>query len=1171
MESTPRMAHQAVAPVQAPAIPKPVRPLSMALSRSDSVRRAENDRNGRQEARQVHFNPSLETPELQELQKSSTSHLRTLSKFAGDGAAEDLTIKSPDQEVIGLHGRRRLQRGDSVRTKKASSQWANRTWMDQQRQFLQAYEYLCHIGEAKEWIEDVIQAQIPAIIELEEALRDGVTLAEIVQALSPDKPLRIFRHPKLQYRHSDNTAIFHRFLEQVELPDLFWFEFVDLYEKKNIPKVIYCIHALSWLLFRKGITDFRIGNLVGQLQFEDHELEAMQKGLDKAGVALPNFSGVGANFGAEPEPEPVESEEDRIDRELSENEAAIADLQAQMRGALARMRLGRTMEGLWNAEDWVVDLQARIRGDFARQIAEYRLGRERFAINLQAATRGFLVRAAMRHEQEWRQDCEKHVVGLQSLIRAHQAKARSQHIKSRIQRHEHGIRHLQAAIRGALLRRDVGDEVASAYDAEPIVRDLQAAIRGALSRKRVEEQLDLATSAEGHVERLQAAVRGLLARKAHQADCTHLRQQARTITSFQAIARAALARKEQATVHEAITRAEPQWEQLQAKIRAAATRKQVSEQRAALRAAQPSVLELQTLIRGSRQRLEQASLQHGLQQHGHSYPLLQAQVRGFVQRRQRTSQAQALQAATRSIVEAQAVARGCIQRQKIYDLLCEVNDHEDQIIALQSLARGLLCRSKIGRDLMQLEEMEDDLVEFQALIRRKLVETKFIEKKKFFKENMEKVIKIQSFVRAKQQGEAYKTLIGGKNPPVGIVKNFVHLLNDSDFDFDEEIEFERLRKQVIQQIRQNETTEQYVGEIDLKIALLVKNKIALDDVLHTQRHFGGSAGSLLRSKEISGQDGLKALNVKSKQKLEHYQQLFFLLQTQPQYLARLAKKLREQGMSEQESKRIELLFMGVFGFAQKRREEYYLIKMLARCVKEEVDACPSLQDYLRGSFFWSRLLQQRIRSPGDRKYLRDLLGPVVREDILGNEGLDLESDPMQIYRSAINNEELRTGTRSRRPADISRAEAIQDPETRATFIQHLQELRDITDHFFLCLEDTLRHDLVPYSMRYICQQMFEALRSHFVHDEPRQLLMIVGNWLWKTYVQPALLAPDTWGVVDRGLNPLQKRNMGEVAKVIGQICAGRLFGGDNIYLQPINTYISEILPRFEHILMKSKY
>lgn len=180
--------------------------------------------------------------------------------------------------------------------------------MDKQRQFLQAYEYLCHIGEAKEWIEDVIHRTIPPIVELEEALRDGVTLAEVVEALNQDKRFRIFRHQRLQFRHSDNIAIFFRYLDEVGLPDLFRFELIDLYEKKNIPKVIYCIHALSWLLFRKGIVDFRIGNLVGQLEFEHHELEAMQKGLDKLGINMPSFGNMGADFGVEPEPEPEPQE-----------------------------------------------------------------------------------------------------------------------------------------------------------------------------------------------------------------------------------------------------------------------------------------------------------------------------------------------------------------------------------------------------------------------------------------------------------------------------------------------------------------------------------------------------------------------------------------------------------------------------------------------------------------------------------------------------------------------------------------------------------------------------------------------------------------------------------------------------------------------------------------------
>jgi Ras GTPase-activating-like protein IQGAP2/3 len=358
--------------------------------------------------------------------------------------------------------------------------------------------------------------------------------------------------------------------------------------------------------------------------------------------------------------------------------------------------------------------------------------------------------------------------------------------------------------------------------------------------------------------------------------------------------------------------------------------------------------------------------------------------------------------------------------------------------------------------------------------------------------------------------------------------------------------------------------------LDIKIALLVKNKITLDEVVKHQKHFGGHIGSLLTNRDLGSKDpfDLKALNKTSRRKLEHYQEFFFVLQTQSQYLARLFKKLREKAMPDPEAKKIELLMMGLFGFAQKRREEYYLLKLMARSIREEIEDCETVQDYLRGNFFWQKLLSSYVRSPRDRKFLKDLLNPLVKEDILDNDDLDLESDPIQIYRSAINNEELRTGQRSRRPADIPREEAIRDPETRETFINHLQDLRDITDHFFLCLEETLHK--MPYGVRFLAQQMFDLLCQKFPHESQQYMLILVGQWIWKTYIQPALLQPDTWGVVDRGLSPMQKRNLSEVSKVVGQIAGGRLFGGENVYLQPINPYISEALGRIEEIWANCK-
>jgi Ras GTPase-activating-like protein IQGAP2/3 len=1111
-----------------------IRPNSMILSRADSISR------GARAQTMQHPHTQFAAPDLQSLQRSSTSQLRTLSKFA-ENAPPEFSITTPAQEVVGLHGRRKLQRSDTTRgdrnavalNRSNGYGWEGRNWMDKQRQFLQAYEYLCHIGEAKEWIEDILQRPIPPIVQLEEALRDGVTLAEIVDALYPERRMRIFRSPKLQFRHSDNIAIFFRFLAELELPDLFRFELIDLYEKKNIPKVIYCIHALSWLLFRRGIVDFRIGNLVGQLEFEHHELEAMQKGLDKAGVSMPSFGNMGADFGVEPtpEPEPVESEEDRIDRELKENELAIMDLQSQIRGAAVRIRLGDTMQQLWDSEDMLVELQSRIRGDFSRQIVEYRLNMRRFAINLQSGTRGFLVRQRQSSIESLWKSREGDVLKLQNLIRAKRARDEVRITRSQLRHEELGVRELQANILGFLSRRN-------------------------LAQHRQETK-----TMAGPVKSLQAAIRGMLLRNIVAEDQEFLLREEHSIKAMQALARAMLTRNQVSRQREALQASSPIWRALQAVSRGQLLRNEVQLQKQQLKTHSPQLATVQAFVRASAVRHEVAATLFALQHEESSVQEIQTLIRGMLLRQRVAADYKALTAQTPKISKLQALARGCLERKRTEVLLDELQAHSAEIVQLQALSRAVLLRNDIGLVLGQLEAEEESIIEIQAAAKACLVRARFAEKKRFFKENMERVVKIQSFVRGKLQGEAYKSLTTGKNPPVNTVKNFVHLLNDSDFDFNEEIEFERLRKTVVQQVRQNEMAEQYIDQLDIKIALLVKNKITLDEVVKHQKNFGGHSGNLLvNTSMVSGnQFDLKALNKNSRKKLESYQQLFFTLQTQPQYLARLFKRIREQGTAEKDCKRIETLMMGLFGYAQKRREEYYLLKLIARSAKEEVDGVKSIQEYLRGNFFWGKLLANYTRSPRDRKYLRELLGPLIHANIVDDHALDLESDPMQIYRSAINNEELRTGRPSQRPLDIPREIAIKDPETRDMFIDHLRDLREISDQFLLALEG-LFHKM-PYGIRFVCRETLDALYQHFPREPQQHLLQIIGNWLWKFYLQPALTAPESMGVVEKQLTPLQKRNLGEVAKVLSQVASGRLFGGENIYLQPLNAYVGDAIER----------
>lgn len=67
--------------------------------------------------------------------------------------------------------------------------------MDKQRNNLLAYEYLCHIGEAKEWIEDCLQDEIDPIIKLEESMRNGIVLAKLADWFAPGIVRKIFQVP----------------------------------------------------------------------------------------------------------------------------------------------------------------------------------------------------------------------------------------------------------------------------------------------------------------------------------------------------------------------------------------------------------------------------------------------------------------------------------------------------------------------------------------------------------------------------------------------------------------------------------------------------------------------------------------------------------------------------------------------------------------------------------------------------------------------------------------------------------------------------------------------------------------------------------------------------------------------------------------------------------------
>src|SRR5579859_1779043 len=86
--------------------------------------------------------------DIKSAKRSSVSYLRNLSDFAKDAEDSVYGLGIPElerEEVPGTAGRKRLAGGE---TQKVYA--GGKLWVDKQRQVIQTYEYLCHVGEAKQ-------------------------------------------------------------------------------------------------------------------------------------------------------------------------------------------------------------------------------------------------------------------------------------------------------------------------------------------------------------------------------------------------------------------------------------------------------------------------------------------------------------------------------------------------------------------------------------------------------------------------------------------------------------------------------------------------------------------------------------------------------------------------------------------------------------------------------------------------------------------------------------------------------------------------------------------------------------------------------------------------------------------------------------------------------------
>ncbi|NXW57782.1 IQGA1 protein, partial [Eurystomus gularis] len=1234
--------------------------------------------------------------------------------------------------------------------------------MDERRRQNVAYEYLCHLEEAKRWMEACLNEELPPTTELEEGLRNGVYLAKLGNFFSPkvvsvkkiyDREQTRYKATGLHFRHTDNVIQWLNAMAEIGLPKIFYPETTDIYDRKNMPRCIYCIHALSLYLFKLGLAP-QIQDLYGKVDFTEEEISNMRLELEKYGIQMPAFSKIGGILANElsvdeaalhaaviaineaidhrvpantlmamknpnamlinlddqlefpyqdtlyrAKQDKMENAKNRIASEDSERERDVYEellTQAEIQGninkvnthaaiskidlaleqgdsvalyeALATPALG--LRGLlrencdWYFKQFLSDRQQKQEAGLTGP-----LQKEELQLGVDAANR-----AAQQYQQRLAAvarinsairvgDAEKTVAEMMNPeaqlpeVYAFAADLYQRELATLQQQSPEGnLTHPELSVAVEMLSSvALINRALDSGDVNTVWKQLSSPVTGLTniedenSQRYIDDLMKLKaqTRAEGNefitwndiqscVDRVNIAVHeeherilaiGLINEALDEGD-TKKTIQALQIPAaklegvvpkvaqhYQDALLRAKREKAQDTqdetavlwldeIQDGIHRANKDTEESERfslgilAINEAVDHGDVSQTLNALRSPDvglygvtPECAETYQRELSEVKRRKMAAggngsewVEHWVRGGYHYYHNLRTKEGGwdepaeFVQNDTQLSREeiqstisgvtaaynreQLWLANENLITKLQACCRGYLVRQEFNSRMNFLKKQVPAITCIQSQWRGYKQRKAYQIRLDYLRAQKDQVVKIQSMARMYQARRRYRDRLQYFRNHINDVIKIQAFIRANKAREDYKTLINAENPPMAVVRKFVHLLDQSDQDFQEELELMKLREEVVTLIRSNQQLENDLNLMDIKIGLLVKNKITLQDVVsHSKKLTKKNKEQLSDMMMLNKQrGGLKALSKEKREKLEAYQHLFYLLQTNPTYLAKLIFQMPQN----KSTKFMDSVIFTLYNYASNQREEYLLLRLFQTALQEEIKSkVDQIHEIVTGNPTVIKMVVSFNRGARGQNALRQILAPVVKE-IIDDKSLNIKTDPVDIYKSWVNQMESQTGEASKLPYNAAPEQALNHEEVRTRLDASIRNMRTVTDKFLSAIVSSV--DKIPYGMRFIAKVLKDSLHEKFPDAGEDELLKIVGNLLYYRYMNPAIVAPDAFDIIDLSaggqLTTDQRRNLGSIAKMLQHAASNKMFMGDNAHLSIINEYLSQSYQKF---------
>ncbi|KAK8211675.1 Rho GTPase activation protein [Phyllosticta paracitricarpa] len=304
-----------------------------------------------------------------------------------------------------------------------------------------------------------------------------------------------------------------------------------------------------------------------------------------------------------------------------------------------------------------------------------------------------------------------------------------------------------------------------------------------------------------------------------------------------------------------------------------------------------------------------------------------------------------------------------------------------------------------------------------------------------------------------------------------------------------------LKSRISTQSKKNFVLEKDVRYLDSRIALLIQNRMALEEQNEVASHLDESA-------EI--QEGF----FPNDEQTQKYGNLLFLLQSEPRHIAHLCRLV---SMAEIDSL-LQTVMFTIYGNQYESREEHLLLTMFQSVLTYQFE---NTMDHSRG--------------PG-QSYLKVVLAERINS-LIELKDLDLEINPLKVYEKMIQEIEDSEG---RLPAHLPRgvtAEQAAENETVQQIIApRLTMLMEIANSFLSTIIDGLEE--TPYGIRWICKQIRSLSKRKYPDASDATICTLIGGFFFLRFINPAIVTPRSYMLIDAIPAENPKRTLTYIAKML---------------------------------------